>query len=242
MFLFKGIIFTLQFIRIIVSYTLACNKKIFQVKLTNKKENDTMTSLHSGGFNMLDKSVPYAGFYMRREAGTPVFFSPLPAGFNFVLYSAGDESAWARIEASVLEFDSEFAALMHFNEKFMPFSDELRRRCLFIENSDGYKVATATAWWFDVAGERRPWLHWVAVIPEYQDLGLGKSIISRVTEMMIEIDGDKDFFLHTQTWSHKAVKIYKMNGFEPTAEKALYKTQGSDYKKAMNILRGVAHA
>ena len=188
---------------------------------------------------MLDKSVPYVGFYMRREAGTPVFFSPLPSGFRFVLFSDGDESDWARIETSVGEFDSEFEAHMYFSKKFKPYPDELCRRCLFIENSDGEKVATATAWWFHVENERRSWLHWVAVDPEHQGLGLGKAIIARIIELMIELDGDADFFLHTQTWSHRAVKIYLMNGFEFTDEKVLYTDSKSNCKKAIKILKSL---
>ena len=185
---------------------------------------------------MLDKSVPYAGFYMQRAAGTPIASYPLPDGFVIAFYSDGDEASWARIETSVLEFDSEFAALMHFNENFMPYADELRRRCFFIETSDGVKIATATAWWQDIDGKRRPWLHWVAVDPQFQGLGLGKALISRALELMIELEGDVDIYLHTQTWSYKAIGIYKSNSFKPTNEKILYKNRKNNYRKAMRIL------
>ena len=186
---------------------------------------------------MLDKSVPYAGLFMRREAGTPLESAPLPDGYSFAFYSDGCAPDWARIETSVLEFSSEFAALMHFNEKFIPLADELGRRMLFIENSEGMKIATSTAWWSDIEGERRPWLHWVAVEPGYQGLGLGKAVVSRVTELMLEIEGDVDFYLGTQTWSYKAVNIYKMFGFQPTNEKALYHARHDNYRKALRILK-----
>jgi len=186
---------------------------------------------------MLDKSVPYAGFFMHRQAKTPLTFAPLPNGYRFVLYYEGDEMDWASIETSVLEFDREFDAIMHFHEKFIRYSEELSQRCLFIENSKGEKVATATAWWSDVEGLRRPWLHWVAVTPLYQGKGLGKALVSRVTELMEDLDGDVDFYLHTQTWSYKAVSIYKANGYEPTAEKALYTNRKNNFRRAMRILR-----
>jgi len=174
---------------------------------------------------------------MRREAGTPLAAFPLPGGFRFTFFRDGDETSWARIETSVLEFASEFAALMHFKEKFMPFPDELRRRCLFVENETGEKVATAMAWWSVVEGRRRAWLHWVGVTPAYQGLGLGKAIVSRVTELMTELEGEADFFLSTQTWSYKAIRIYMTNGYEPTAEKVLYYDRKKNYKKAMRILK-----
>ena len=186
---------------------------------------------------MLDKSVPYAGFYMRRAAGSPLLANPLPEGYKFSLYNEGDEKSWAAVETSVLEFGSEFAALLHFNEKFMPFIGELRRRCLFIESESGEKIATAMAWWDEINGCRHPWLHWVGVKPRYQGLGLGKALISRVTELMIELDGDVDFYLHTQTWSYKAIEIYKTQGYQPTDNKVLYKKQKNNYKKAMRILK-----
>jgi len=189
--------------------------------------------------HMLDKSVPYAGLYMRRAAGAPLVDFPLPEGFRFVFFRDGDESSWARIETSVLEFDSEFAALMRFNERFMQHPAELRRRCIFIENAAGEKVATSMAWWSEVEGSRRPWLHWVAVEPRYQGLGLGKAVVSQATKLMTELEGEADFFLSTQTWSYKAISIYKANGYEPTAEKALYKDRRHNYKKAMRILKSL---
>ena len=187
--------------------------------------------------HMLDKSVPYAGLYMHRKAGLPIPEFSLPEGYRFSFFSDGDEAGWARIEASVLEFDSRFAALLHFKEKFMPFADELYRRCVFIETMHGEKIATATAWWTWVEGSRRPWLYWVGADPRYQRLGLGKALVSKALSVMAELEGDVDFYLHTQTWSYKAIGIYKAHGFQPTDEKALYKERRDNYKRAMRILK-----
>jgi len=186
---------------------------------------------------MLDKSVPFAKIKMVRKAGTPIPDFPLPDGYKYTFFQDGDEKDWARIETSVDEFDSEFAALLFFKEEFIPYTDELYRRCLFIENKDGKKVATSTAWWSFVNDERRAWLHWVSVDTAYQGLGLGKAITSKITKLLEEIEGDVDFYLSTQTWSYKAISIYKKCGYTPTNEKALYpgKTK-RDYKKAIKIL------
>ena len=189
---------------------------------------------------MLDKSVPYAGLFMRREPGIPAPSFLLPDGFKYSLFSDGDEENWARIETSVLEFDSEFAALLYFKKEFIPHVDELYRRCLFIETGDGEKIATATAWWSDAFGQRRSWLHWVGVDPRYQGRGLGKAITSRVTELMIKLDGDVPLFLGTQTWSYKAIGIYIACGYKPTDEKALYINPKNNYKKAIRILKKVS--
>ena len=186
---------------------------------------------------MLDKSLPYVGIYMKRPAGTPFTPEPLPAGFRFSFYKNGDEASWAKIETSVLEFDSEFEALLYFKGKFKPEIDELVKRCLFIETEKGKKIATATAWWHYIQGERRAWLFWVAVTPEYQGLGLGKALISEVTKLMLELEGDVDLYLHTQTWSHKAFRIYEKFGYIPTNEKILYRgNRNNNFKKALKVI------
>jgi len=186
---------------------------------------------------MLDKTVPFAKIKMVRKAGTPIPDFPLPEGYRYTFYTDGAEVDWARIETSVEEFDSEFEALLRFKEDFIPYVDELYRRCLFIETEDGKKVATATAWWSFVNDERRAWLHWVSVDAGYVGLGLGKAIISRITHLLKEIEGDVDFYLNTQTWSYKAINIYKKCGYEPTDEKALYPGKiRNHYKKAIKIL------
>jgi len=184
---------------------------------------------------MLDKSIPYAGLEMVRKAGTPIPDFPLPDGFKYVFYKDGDEKDWARLETSVAEFDNELDALVKFKKEF-PEVDELYRRCLFIETDDGKKVATATAWWSFWGETRHACLHWVSVDNDYQGLGLGKAITSRVTQLLLEIEGDVNFYLSTQTWSHKAVDIYKQFGWLPTDEFCVTWKKKREYKKAIRIL------
>jgi GNAT superfamily N-acetyltransferase len=188
---------------------------------------------------MLDKTIPYAGFYMVRKAGTPIPDFPLPEGFTFAMYQDGEEEQWAKLETAVLEFGSEFEALMYFKETFEPDKPELYKRLLFIKDSNGKVAATANAWWSFIDNNRRAWVHWVSTSPDYQGLGLGKAISAKVTKLMTEIEGDVDVFLHTQTWSYKAVSIYEKCGYVMTDEKILYKRPGKkdSYKKAVRILK-----
>ena len=188
---------------------------------------------------MLDKSVPYADILMRRDKGTPIPEFKLPDGFSFAHFKSGDEKAWAKIETSVLEFPDERDALSFFQENYMPHISELEKRCMFIQNAECEKIATGTAWYRRTGDRRDPWLEWVSVKPEYQGLGLGKAIISRVTRLMAEIDGDRDFYLHTQTWSHKAVKIYEKTGYAITNEKNVHKYANDNYENAVKILESI---
>jgi len=186
---------------------------------------------------MLDKSIPYYHVFMKRESGTPLFEFALPDHFKFVLFQSGDEKEWAEIETSVGEFDRAIDALVYFQKEFLPYYKELERRCLFIENSDGVKVATLTIWWCYTGVRRDPWIHWVAVRPEYQGLGLGKAIVSEGMKRLIEIEGDRNVYLHTQTWSYKAIGIYKMAGFHITKEKGLAGFENNEFEKANELLK-----
>jgi RimJ/RimL family protein N-acetyltransferase len=187
---------------------------------------------------MLDKSVEYMGIIMRRDAGTPIPEFDLPEGFKFVLYKGGDEKSWAKIETSVLEFGDELDALLYFQREFVPIS-ETERRCVFIENDRGEKVATASAWHAYSGIRRDPILHWVAVNPNYQGLGLGKAVVSKVMRLMKDIEGDRDFYLHTQTWSHVAIRVYMKSGFYITGEKDLIGSKNDEYPRNIEILKSI---
>lgn len=188
---------------------------------------------------MLDKSVPYIDVMMRRPQGADIPEFPLPDGYSFALYRPGDERAWAEIEASVGEFPAPIDALLYFQREFLPYARELARRCMFVRAPSGEYVATATAFW-DYAGIRRhPWLHWVAVRPEYQNRGLGKAVVARVLKLIVEIEGDRDVYLHTQTWSHKAIGIYEKAGFFVTDEKNVGGCANDRYVEALALLDAI---
>lgn len=188
---------------------------------------------------MLDMSLPYADILMKREKDIELVLFPLPEDYRFSYFKAGDEKAWAKIETSVLEFDDGIDALLYFQRDYLPYLSELERRCLFVETAEGEKIATCTAWW-DYSGERRdPWLHWFAVHPNHQGKGIGKALASKLLERMTEIEGKRDFYLHTQTWSHRAVKIYEALGYRITEERNLAGYANEDNSNALAILKSV---
>jgi GNAT superfamily N-acetyltransferase len=188
---------------------------------------------------LLDKSVPFIDVLMHRPPGIPPEPHALPAGYTYSLFSPGDEVSWAQIEASVLEFDSEIEALLYFQRYRLPYLEELCRRCVFIKSPTGERVATASAWWGYTDMRRDPWLHWVAVKPAFQGKGLGKAIIACTVHLLLEIEGDRDFYLHTQTWSHKAIALYERAGFAITDEPGLGDYPNDRYAEAVSLLRKI---
>ncbi len=162
---------------------------------------------------MLDKSLPYRNIIMKRYRGTAVPTHPLPAGYAFRSYRSGDETAWAEIMVSVGEFDTREEALKEYRDVYLPHPEELACRSLFLVTEHGEPVGTLTNWWNDSAGGREPSVHWVGVRPDHQGRGLGKALVFEGLARMIALEGDRDFFLHTQTWSHKAVNLYLAAGY-----------------------------
>jgi GNAT superfamily N-acetyltransferase len=187
---------------------------------------------------LLDKSIPYYNVIMKRSAGNTFPNSSLPEGYKFTWYVPSEEKKWAEIEASAGEFENTKQGLDYFWTEYMPFIDELKRRLLFIQNKDGEKIGTITSWW-NLTGERRdPSIHWLAVKNEYQGLGLGKALVSECLNRLLLLEGDKDIFLHTQTWSYKAIGLYLKVGFE-ILESESFGHYKNDYEKAIPILRTV---
>jgi len=146
---------------------------------------------------LLDKSIPYHNIIMCRKSGVSVPQAILPEGYSFKNFSAGDEIHWAEIEASVGEFASTEEAEYYFKTEYLPFLKELERRSIFIETVKGEKIATFTIWWNYSGNLRIPSVHWVAVKPEYQGLGLGKAVVLKGIEKALSIEGDRDIYLNT---------------------------------------------
>ena len=189
---------------------------------------------------MLDKTIPHIIFPMKREAGTPIPQRPLPPGYSFRMFQQGYEKEWARIEASVGEFDCELDALLYFQREFMAYPDEITRRCIFVEAPDGEIIGTASAWWCYIGKRRRPRVHWVAIKPEHQGMGLGKPLVTEVLRLMLETDGDDVFYLSTQTWSYKAVGLYKWAGFYITDEKDMMGCTNDRYDEAVALIDAIS--
>ena len=187
---------------------------------------------------MLDKSIKYHRVIMKREKGMPLQEFLLPEGYSYKEYTPGDELAWAEIETSVGEFVSKEKALAYFKGKYMLYRGDIERRCFFVESSEGRKVATFTLWWGYTGLRRDPWLHWVAVMPEYQDKLIGKALVYEAMRRFMLIEGDRDIYLATQTWSYKAINIYRKQGFVPTGEQDLGGFNNTEYEQAMELIKG----
>lgn len=187
--------------------------------------------------NMLDKSIPHKKILMKRPKGTPIPEHKLAPGFSFHDYEPGNEADWCRIETSVGEFEHEDKAWEYFKGEFAPYPEELKRRMIFVRDPRGELVATSTAWWNDKGERKVPILHWVAVAPSAQGKGIGKAIVSEAIKRKVALEGDEDLYLSTQTWSYKAINIYRQAGFEFLTRET-YGVYKNEYEEAIKIIEG----
>ena len=143
----------------------------------------------------------------------------LPEGFSLVKYKDGYEKDWAKIQTDLEQFESIDEALKCFKDTFLDVTDDVYRKCFFIQNKYGENIATASIWNGNHFGKTLQRIHWVAVSKEYQGLGLAKSLVSAALDVFNEL-GFKDYiYLTSQVSSYKALNIYSKFGFVPYTDK-----------------------
>ncbi|WP_317854867.1 GNAT family N-acetyltransferase [Chakrabartyella piscis] len=199
---------------------------------------------------MLDKSMPKYNIIMKMDWDLVQQVQPskLPEGYTIRPFQTGDEVHWAKIEVSVLEFATEAIAVNYFKEVFLSHKEELEKRCLFLCNPEGIPVATANAWRVEGELGHQAALQWVALMPEYQGLGLGRAIVSAAMSLYPTYEVGLPVYLHTQTWSHVAVGLYDSLGFVVLKEERVGRLNPSvtgdlvysnEYEIAMTTLDGI---
>ena len=177
-------------------------------------------------FDNHDERIKYYELMLERDLEGILHF-PLPEGYRYVFYQEGDRDQWIDIEKSAKEFTSYEQGLEAWNRYYGGREDTLTNRMVFIEDADGRKAATATAY-YDVRGIDKSgdgWLHWVAVRREYQGRGLAKPLITHVLDIMRDL-GYTHAKISTQTTTWLACKIYLDLGFCPVPENAVHSRDG----------------
>ena len=137
-------------------------------------------------------------------------------------------------EITAKEFTSYEQGLEAWNKYYGGRESTLTNRMVFIEDAEGRKAATATAYYdvrkIDRSGDG--WLHWVAVRREYQGQGLAKPLITHVLDIMRKL-GYTHAKIPTQTTTWLACKIYLDLGFRPIPQNAVHSRDGWRIVKAL---------
>lgn len=164
---------------------------------------------------MMDKSIPYIGVLMTCQNPVGYPRCPLPKGYEFRTYAPGMEQDWAVLQAAVEHAGSVDEALALFQREFGSDADALKQRAVFVYAADGRPVASAVLWSGEHFGRKLARVHWVAVAPEEQGKGLCKALMTRLMDLYHELHLEGGVYLTSQTWSYKALNIYRQFGFKP---------------------------
>ena len=168
-----------------------------------------------------DSRIRYIDLLMERLDLNEIPEYKLPEGYRFVFYQPGDRDEWIKIEHSARELQDFEHGVRTWEKYYGGVEDTLHNRRIFIENAQGEKVATATAY-YDANGglpPQRGQVHWVAVRRDHQGRGLAKPLIMQVLKVMKQ-RGHTEAMLHTQTTTWVAVRLYLNFGFRPVPEHA----------------------
>ena len=137
---------------------------------------------------------------------------PMKDGFNIRNYSPGDESVWYKIQRSAEPYLEIYDGL--FEQEFGQNIDALKNRCFFLCKNEMTEIGTVTAWWNENwRGERWGQVHWMAINPDYQGLGLCKTLMTAVMNRIRQ--SDRKCYLRTSTGRIPAIKVYIDFGFSP---------------------------
>jgi GNAT superfamily N-acetyltransferase len=136
---------------------------------------------------------------------------PLPPGFSFRWFRAGDEPEWVRIQTLSDQLNAISLKLFHSE---LSVSDLLPTTQFYLLAPNTAAIGTATAWSKELDGKRIGRVHWVAVVPEFQGRGLGKAVLSFCCRRLRELGYDQAF-LSTSSARIPAINLYLNFGFEP---------------------------
>lgn len=150
---------------------------------------------------------------MVREHLNDVPASPLPDGYTIRSFRAGEEATWVKIQAATEPYRSIYPQL--FTEQFGTDVKSVIERIVFLSDMNGIPVATGAAWFDDHFHDQHYGrLHWLAVVPEHQGIGLGKALVTTLCQRLKEL-GHTKAYLRTSTARISAIKLYLHFGFTP---------------------------
>lgn len=136
----------------------------------------------------------------------------LPAPYAIRSYRPGDELAWRQIHNQADRYNAITPEL--FEEQFGNDPKLLAARQFYLCEGAGQPIGTATAWLGLYRRQNYGRVHWVAIVPEFQGLGLAKPLMTVVCERLRQL-GHWQVYLTTATARIPAIALYLKFGFKP---------------------------
>ncbi len=91
--------------------------------------------------------------------------------------------------------------------------------------------------WFEHKGKVEvSVLHWLAIDDAYSGKGYARMLITQVLKIFEQLDAGQKIYLHTQSASYRAIKLYNDFGFCMTRTDT-YGTAVNEFEEALPILK-----
>ena len=162
---------------------------------------------------MLDRSIPYYNIIMKKDTPTAFDTPALPPQFVLHHYRPGVAQQWVELEYEIGDFPSEQEAKAYFTKTYLSRPDLLAHRGVFVsDKKSGGLVGACIAWSDEQNGAPVSSLHWLITKEVYQGRGIGSALIAAALSIY-EKENAFPVYLHTQPWSHQAVRLYHKFGF-----------------------------
>lgn len=135
-----------------------------------------------------------------------------PEGFGIRAMRLDESALWTDIQRAAESYFPIADDLFH--NQFGDYLQATQWRSFIVTNEKGVGVGVVSAW-FDRAfkGEDYGLIHWIAIRPAYQGLGLGKAALSFTLHQLSQ--WHERAYLGTQTGRIPAIKMYLDFGFVP---------------------------
>lgn len=187
---------------------------------------------------MLDRSIPFYNAILKCSRWEPAAVR-LGDGLRIRTYRPGDEEAWARLEWEIGDFASVEEALAYFSQTYLQVGPDFRDRIFFAVEA-GETVGSVIAWRDRRGRDTVASLHWLVVAPFRQGRGIGKALLQTAMNWYLEA-GELPVYIHTQPWSHRAIRLYAGQGFrmQKTDTFSHYENQ---YGKVVETLKSLLPA
>ena len=164
---------------------------------------------------MQDRSLAFYPVIMEKRDTQCFPCFPLHPDYHFCFYTPDRHADWCRLVHEVGPVESEEAAAEIFAQEFLPYPQELAQKCLFVMDKNGTAVATASIWRGEHFGQTLQRLHWVMVSEAAQGKGLCKAMLTKLMQVYDALGYSGYLYLTSETWSYKALGIYRKFGFTP---------------------------
>lgn len=164
---------------------------------------------------MLDKSIKHIGILMYTHNEFKEIKLKQNDDIELKPYESRFKEDWCQLQCDLWQFENYKEAADYFVEEFLNREVELKEKLLFaLDKRTGQIVGTASLWDGKHFGKALPRLHWIAVNEAYQGQGIAKILIQSLIDTYKNTEQAEFIYLTSQTWSYKAINIYKSFGFK----------------------------